>query len=82
MLGVEEMAVYISQRQNTVAQYIAMRLILELFLEAVACPCEWVTSWWWLEKGMRLVEAQAAAEDKGLSGRYTDHNRHRGDNVM
>ena len=43
--GLEEIGVYITRRHNMVAQYIAMRLILDLCERSVWRPGSWV-SWW------------------------------------
>ena len=42
---IEEIRAYVMRRQNTVAQYIATRLILDLCERSVWRPGVWV-SWW------------------------------------
>ena len=43
----EEIGVYIKRRQNTVAQYIATRPILDLCERSVQRPGAWVSWRWW-----------------------------------
>ena len=46
-VGLKTMDMYISRHHNTVAQYIAMQPILDLFLEAYQRPVSQVTWKWW-----------------------------------
>ena len=43
-LGLEDMGYYVLKSTNTVAQYIVMRTILELFEKMVWRPGAWVSS--------------------------------------
>ena len=52
----KEVDTYISHRHNTVAQFIAARNIMELFLAAERRPGSWVANqgWWWDKYGLEL----------------------------
>ena len=54
----------ILQRQNTVAQYIATRTILDLCKQATQRPGARLSQWWWEQTGIDLKGARekAAAE--------------------
>ena len=52
---------YIAQRQTTVAQYIATRPIMEIFLDAAAQPGACVVNRWWEEYIVVLAEAYVSA---------------------
>ena len=58
--GLEEVETYITQRQNTVAQYIATQPILELCEEAERRPGARVSKRWWEQEGINLAGAWAA----------------------
>ena len=45
-VGLEEIEMYISRRQNTVALYIATRHIFDMCLEAARCKGSWVMGRW------------------------------------
>ena len=59
--GFEEMGEYVLKRQNTVAQYIVTRPILDLCEETVRMPGTWVAKRWWEQEGLDLARARAAA---------------------
>ena len=50
--GLETMETYIYRHQNTVAQYIPARPILDLCLEAERRPGLWVLRQWWEKAGL------------------------------
>ena len=62
--GFEEIGTYVTRRQNTVAQYIATRLIMKLCERSAWRPGVWVYRWWWDQDGLDLEGAKerAAAE--------------------
>ena len=45
-VGIEELEVYIQRSQNTVAQFISTRPIVDLCMEAERCPGNRVTKQW------------------------------------
>ena len=53
-VGLEEVEMDILRFQNTVAQYIATRLILELFLEDEKRPWVRVSMRWWEKSRLNL----------------------------
>ena len=61
--GFEEIGVYITRRQNMVAQYIAIRPILNLCKRYVQRPGTWVSRRWWEQEGIDLegVRERASA---------------------
>ena len=62
--GFEETGIYITRRQNTVAQYITMQPILDLYEQSVWRTGYWV-SWRWCEQEGIYLEGskKRAAED-------------------
>ena len=52
--GFEEIRTYLKRRQNTVAQYMVTRPILDLCERSVWRPGEWVSRWWWDQEGLYL----------------------------
>ena len=60
--GFEEMVVYDLKRQNSVAQYIATRSILELCEKTVRRPGAWVDRRWWEQYGIDLAGTRAVEE--------------------
>ena len=60
--GFEEIRVYITRRQNTVAQYIATRPILDLCERSVRRLGAWVYQRWWNQEGLYLEEERERAE--------------------
>ena len=64
--GFEEIGVYITRRQNTVTQYIATRLILDLCEQSIWRPGAWVSWKWWEKEGIDLEGSRrAAAAEEG-----------------
>ena len=63
---------YIQQRNNTAAQYIATRLILNLCELVERERGAWVGMWWWEKAGIDLAgaretaTAEAEADEDGL----------------
>ena len=53
--GLQDMETYLSRQQNTVAQYIATRPIVELRLAAEICPGTRVSKQWWENEGLEFV---------------------------
>ena len=70
--GFEEIGICITRRQNTVAQYIAMRLILDLYERYVRRPGAWVSLKWWEQDGIDLEgeRERAAAASDGEEEKY------------
>ena len=70
--GFEEIRVYITRRQNTAAQYIATRPILDLCERFVWRPGAWVSQRWWEQEGIDLEGAKerAVAESDGEEEKY------------
>ena len=58
--GLEGVEVYITRRQNMVAQYIATRQILELGVEVKRRTGSWVSKRWWEQRGFNFEGAQTA----------------------
>ena len=56
--GFEEIGDYVSNRQNTVAQYIATWSILDLCEKMVQRPGGWVAWRWWEQEGIDLAGAR------------------------
>ena len=59
--GFETMETYIRKRQNTVAQYIATRSILDLCESTERKQQVWVGMWWWEQMGIDLAGARYTA---------------------
>ena len=53
--GFEGIGVYIARRKNTVAQYIATRLILDLCEQHICRPIVSVYWRWWYQEGIDLL---------------------------
>ena len=69
--GFKEIRVYIQKMNNTVAQYIATRPILDLCERSVRRPGAWVSWRWWEQEGLNLegaMEWAAAAKAKATGG--------------
>ena len=62
--GLEGIGTYVTRRQNTVAQYIVTRPILDLCERSARRPGTWVSWRWWEQDGLYLEGAKkrAAAE--------------------
>ena len=58
----EDIGVYIQKRQNTVAQYIATRPIMDLCEQSVRRPGAWVYCRWWYQEGINLGGTRYRAE--------------------
>ena len=52
--GLQELKNYVSHHHNTVAQYIATRLIIDLCLVEKQRPETRVAMWWWEKEGLDL----------------------------
>ena len=65
--GFEGIGTYVTRRQNTAAQYIATRPILDLCERSARRPGAWVSRRWWEQDGLDLEGAKkrAAAELDG-----------------
>ena len=67
--GLQEADNYISSRQNTVAQYIATRPIIDLCLAKKRRLGPIVSIWWWEQEGLDLegmrIEAHEAERTEG-----------------
>ena len=55
MVGMDEIALYISCRQNTVAQYIAARPIMDLCLAAEQNPRLRLSNQWWEQLDLDIL---------------------------
>ena len=65
--GFEEVDACLLRRHNTAAQYIAMRLIVDLCKETMQIPGIMVVKSWWEQEVMDLVvawESTAASEEE------------------
>ena len=62
--GFEEIGKYVTRSQNTVAQYILMRPIMDLCERSYRRPGAWVSWRWWDQEGLDLEGEKkiAAAE--------------------
>ena len=64
--GLEKAEVYIMRQKNTVAQYIAMRTIIDLCMETGRRPGAWVFKMWLEKLDIKLVgEREVANESDG-----------------
>ena len=61
--GFQEVETYVSCRQNTVAQYISTRSIMDLCLAAKRGPGIRVEMQWWEQEGLDLEGTQIAARE-------------------
>ena len=61
-VGFEDMGVYVLKSQNTVAQYIGTRSILELCEKTVWSPEAWVARRLWEKERLDLSGARVASE--------------------
>ena len=52
--GFEEIGAYITRKQNTVAQYITTRPIMDLYEKSVRRLGAWVSRRWWYQEGLDL----------------------------
>ena len=59
--GFEEIGVYIQKRQNTAAQYITTRPIMDPCERSVCRPGKWVSRWWGVQEGLDLGGARERA---------------------
>ena len=59
----QEVETYVSRRQNTVAQFIATRPIMDLCLAAERRPGPRVSKRWWEQDGVDVEGMQTAAEE-------------------
>ena len=62
-VGLQEVETYVSLRQNTMAQYIATRPIVDMCLAAKRRPGPRVLIWWWELEGMDLAGMWTAAQE-------------------
>ena len=64
--------VYLTRRQNKVAQYIGTQPILDLCERSVWRPGAWVSLQWWEQEGLNLEGAKerAAAESDREEAKY------------
>ena len=61
--GFEYMGAFVMKRNNTVAQYIAARLIMDLCDYMVSRPGAWVAKRWWEQEGLDLAGARSATTE-------------------
>ena len=69
------MVEYVLNRNNTVAQYIATRTILDLCKETVGRSGEWVARILWEQEGLDLAGASLSAADREGGGEGVDEER-------
>ena len=62
--GFEDMGAYVMERQNTDAQYIATRTVLDLCEETVRRYGVWFSRIWWEQEGLDLSRTRAAVESE------------------
>ena len=70
MVGLEEIGVYIACRQNTVAQYIATRPIMDLCLAAEQKPGMRLSRRWWEYPALDIMGIRAGQVDVEGGGGY------------
>ena len=70
--GLQEMETYVSRRQNTVAQYIATKPIMDLRLAAKRMPGTRVAMWWCEQEGLDLEGFWTAAHEAEQTERGED----------
>ena len=61
--GLQEVETYVSRRQNTLAQYITTRPIMDLFLAAKQRRGPKVAMWGWEQEGLDLEGMRTADRD-------------------
>ena len=66
--GLQEVDTYVSLHQNTVAQYIATRPIMDLCLAAKRRPGPRVAIWWWEQEGLYLEGMRTAEQEAERTG--------------
>ena len=62
--GQEEVEEYITRRQNTVAQYIVTRPIMDLCEEALWRPGTLIYKQWWDQEGLDLAREWTATAER------------------
>ena len=62
--GLQEVETYVSHHQNTVAQFIATRPIMDLCLVAERRPGSRVTKRWWEQDGLGVEGIRTAAREE------------------
>ena len=62
MAGVQEVETYVARRQNTAAQFVATRPIMDLCLAAARRPGARVSEWWRKQEGLDLKGIREAAQ--------------------
>ena len=66
--GFQEGDTYVYCCQNTVAQFIATRPIMDLCLAAAQRPVSRVSKWWWEQDGLDLEGMRTAAWEERMEG--------------
>ena len=66
--GFEEIGACVLKRQNTVAQYIVARPILDLCEDTVWRSGSWVARVWWEQEGLDLAGAMVTAAEESEGG--------------
>ena len=64
----ETVETYTQRRQNTVAQYIATRLLLDLYEVIERKQGTWLGIWWWDHVSIDLAEDREMAEEADEDG--------------
>ena len=62
--GFHKVNTYVCRCQNTVAQYIATRPIMDLFMEAKRRPGPRVKLQWWEQEGLDLEGMRTASQEE------------------
>ena len=80
MMGLEEIGVYVACHQNTVAQYIATRPIMDLFLQADWNPGLRLSRQWWDQPAVDTLGIRAGHEtEEGGEGTGTEESEGEGE---
>ena len=61
--GLQEVETYVSRRQNTVAQYIATKPIVDLCLAVDRRPVTKLSKLWWYQEGLGLVRMRTVDQE-------------------
>ena len=68
MVGLEEIGVYISHQQNTVAQYTVTHPIMDLYLAAEGKPGLCLYRRWWEQTALYILGIREGHEEAGGGG--------------
>ena len=71
-VGLEEVEIYVTNRQNTVAKFITTTPIMDLCLVAERHPGAWVYQWWWDQEKLDLEGMRGTARAVGMEEEEED----------